>query len=170
MGRRRKKNPCHQLGALRKRPAWAWSKNLRASHLLQVAGERGPLGISEPWVWRTTPEGGAFSEQRGVALRRSSERAAISSGKHGPSLRSIGLLASRARLILQRRHGVIRVKSPPWSSVARRALTGHLQKMGRSQYFLDLEPGEKRFVRYSVTFKRRKMVPELNAEKKREPL
>ena len=38
------------------------------------------------------------------------------------------------------------------------------------QYFLDLNPGEKRFVRYSVTYKRRKAGPELNAEKKREPL
>ncbi len=112
---------------------WAVSRKLlTASHFLQVAGERGPLGMSEPWIWRTSPERGAFSEQRGMALRRLSERAAISSGKHGPSLRSIGLPASRARLILQRRHGVIRVKSPPWSCVARRAPTGHLQEMGRS--------------------------------------
>ena len=36
--------------------------------------------------------------------------------------------------------------------------------------FLDLAPGEKRLVRYSVTYKRRKMPPELNQEKKREPL
>lgn len=40
----------------------------------------------------------AFSEQRGNA---SSERTAISSGKHGPPLRSAELLASRARLALQ---------------------------------------------------------------------
>lgn len=38
------------------------------------------------------------------------------------------------------------------------------------KYFLDLNPGEKRFVRYSVTYKRRKVGPELNAEKKREPV
>ena len=38
------------------------------------------------------------------------------------------------------------------------------------KYFLDLNPGEKRFVKYSVTYKRRKMGPELNQEKKREPL
>ncbi|NQU26409.1 MAG: hypothetical protein HQ567_34420, partial [Candidatus Nealsonbacteria bacterium] len=38
------------------------------------------------------------------------------------------------------------------------------------KYFLDLNPGEKRFVRYSVTYKRRKVGPELNTEKKREPL
>ena len=40
----------------------------------------------------------------------------------------------------------------------------------RSLYFLDLKPGEKRFVRYSVTYKRRTVGPELNTEKKREPL
>ena len=38
------------------------------------------------------------------------------------------------------------------------------------KYFLDLNPGEKWFVRYSVTYKRRKVGPELNTEKKREPL
>jgi len=38
------------------------------------------------------------------------------------------------------------------------------------KYFLDLQPGEKRFVRYSVTYKRRKVGPELNTEKRREPL
>ena len=38
------------------------------------------------------------------------------------------------------------------------------------KYFLDLNAGEKRLVRYSVTYKRRKVGPELNAEKKREPL
>jgi hypothetical protein len=38
------------------------------------------------------------------------------------------------------------------------------------KYFVDLNPGQKRLVRYSVTYKRRKMGPELNPEKKREPL
>jgi hypothetical protein len=38
------------------------------------------------------------------------------------------------------------------------------------KYFLDLAPGEKRFITYSVTYKRRKMGPELNQERKREPL
>jgi len=38
------------------------------------------------------------------------------------------------------------------------------------KYFLDLNPGEKRFVRYSVTYKRHKVGPELNTEKRREPL
>jgi len=36
--------------------------------------------------------------------------------------------------------------------------------------FLDLTPGEKRLVNYSVTYKRRKVGPELNTEKRREPL
>jgi hypothetical protein len=38
------------------------------------------------------------------------------------------------------------------------------------KYFLDLPPGEKRTIRYSVTYKRRKTEPELNTEKRREPL
>ncbi len=38
------------------------------------------------------------------------------------------------------------------------------------KYFLGLKPGEKRLVTYSVTYKRRKVGPELNQEKKREPL
>ena len=38
------------------------------------------------------------------------------------------------------------------------------------KYFLDMKPGEKRFVTYSVTYKRRKVEPELNQERKREPL
>jgi hypothetical protein len=45
-----------------------------------------------------------------------------------------------------------------------------LVDQNHAKYFLDLKPGEKRFVRYSVTYKRRKMGPELNQEKKREPL
>jgi len=38
------------------------------------------------------------------------------------------------------------------------------------KYFLDLEPGKKTFVTYSVTYKRRKVGPELNTEKIRRPL
>ncbi len=38
------------------------------------------------------------------------------------------------------------------------------------KYFVDLKPGKKQVVDYSVTYKRRKVGPELNAEKKREPL
>ena len=38
------------------------------------------------------------------------------------------------------------------------------------KYFLDLKPGKKRTVEYSVTYKRRKVGPELNTETKREAL
>jgi len=38
------------------------------------------------------------------------------------------------------------------------------------KYFLDLKPGESRLVTYSVTYRRRKIGPELNQEKRREPL
>ena len=38
------------------------------------------------------------------------------------------------------------------------------------KYFLDLNPGQRRLVKYSVTYKRRKVGPELNGEKRREPL
>ena len=38
------------------------------------------------------------------------------------------------------------------------------------KYFLDLSPGEKQLVRYSVTYRRRKIGPELNEEKRRDPL
>jgi hypothetical protein len=39
-----------------------------------------------------------------------------------------------------------------------------------AKYFLDLNPGEKQFVRYSVTYKRRKVGPELSGDKRKEPL
>ncbi len=38
------------------------------------------------------------------------------------------------------------------------------------KYFVDLIPGKKQTISYSVTYKRRKAGPELNAERKREPL
>jgi hypothetical protein len=38
------------------------------------------------------------------------------------------------------------------------------------KYFLDLQPGKKQVVSYSVTYKRRKVGPELNTERQREPL
>ena len=51
-------------------------------------------------------------------------------------------------------------------------LDGRVQRVDQNhvKYFLDLDPGEKRFVRYSVTYKRRKVGPELNTVKRREPL
>jgi hypothetical protein len=52
------------------------------------------------------------------------------------------------------------------------AVAGKVEKVDQNhvKYFLDLKPGEKQFVKYSVTYKRRKVGPELNVEKKREPL
>ncbi len=49
---------------------------------------------------------------------------------------------------------------------------GHVERVDQQhvKYFLDLKPGKKQRVEYSVTYKRRKVGPELNTEKKREPL
>ena len=51
-------------------------------------------------------------------------------------------------------------------------IDGRVQRVDQShvKYFLDVKPGEKRTVRYSVTYKRRKMGPELNRDKRREPI
>ena len=51
-------------------------------------------------------------------------------------------------------------------------IDGRVERVDQNhvKYFLDLTPGEKRFVKYSVTYKRRKVGPELNQEKKRERL
>jgi hypothetical protein len=51
-------------------------------------------------------------------------------------------------------------------------LEGKVERVDQNhvKYFLDLKPGEKQFVKYSVTYKRRKVGPELNTERKREPL
>jgi len=38
------------------------------------------------------------------------------------------------------------------------------------KYFMDLKPGKKQTVEYSVTYKRRKAGPEINTERKREPM
>ena len=65
-----------------------------------------------------------------------------------------------------------------WGSNAEGAYVDLHQVPGRVErvdqnhvkYFLDLKPGKKQLVRYSVTYKRRKQGPELNTERKREPL
>ena len=51
-------------------------------------------------------------------------------------------------------------------------VSGHVERVDQQhvKYFLDLKPGKKQTVTYSVTYKRRKVGPELNTEKKREPL
>jgi len=60
----------------------------------------------------------------------------------------------------------------PGAYVDLHRIEGRVERVDQNhvKYFLDLKPGEKRLVTYSVTYKRRKMGPELNQEKKREPL
>jgi hypothetical protein len=60
----------------------------------------------------------------------------------------------------------------PGAYVDMHEVGGRVERVDQNhvKYFLDLNPGEKRIVGYSVTYKRRKVGPELNAEKKREPL
>jgi hypothetical protein len=60
----------------------------------------------------------------------------------------------------------------PGAYVDLHTLAGHVERVDQNhaKYFLDLEPGKKQLVRYSVTYKRRKVGPEINTEKKREPL
>jgi hypothetical protein len=51
-------------------------------------------------------------------------------------------------------------------------LPGRVERVDQRgvKYFVDLMPGKKQLVSYSVTYKRRKQGPELNTERKREPL
>jgi len=60
----------------------------------------------------------------------------------------------------------------PGAYVDLHEVEGRVERVDQNhvKYFLDLNPGEKRFIRCSVTYKRRKVGPELNTEKKREPL
>ena len=60
----------------------------------------------------------------------------------------------------------------PGAYVDLHEIDGRVERVDQNhaKYFLDIDPGEKRFVRYRVTYKRRKVGPELNTEKKREPL
>ncbi len=60
----------------------------------------------------------------------------------------------------------------PGACVDLHEVQGRVERVDQNhvKYFLDLEPGERRFARYSVTYKRRKVGPELNTEKNREPL
>ena len=52
------------------------------------------------------------------------------------------------------------------------AIAGRVERVDQQhvKYFMDLPPGKKQTVTYSVTYKRRKVGPELNVERKREPL
>jgi len=60
----------------------------------------------------------------------------------------------------------------PGAYVDLHTVAGRVERVDQQhvKYFLDLQPGKKQLVQYSVTYKRRKVGPELNTEKKREPL
>jgi hypothetical protein len=60
----------------------------------------------------------------------------------------------------------------PGAYVDLHEIDGRVERVDQNhvKYFLDLEPGEKRFVKYTVTYKRRKVGPELNTMKRREPI
>jgi hypothetical protein len=60
----------------------------------------------------------------------------------------------------------------PGAYVDLHEIGGRVERVDQThiKYFLDLNPGEKRLVKYTVTYKRRKVGPELNAEKRREPI
>ena len=60
----------------------------------------------------------------------------------------------------------------PGAYVDLHRIAGKIEKVDQNhvKYFLDLKPGEKQLAKYYVTYKKRKVGPELNVEKKREPL
>ncbi len=59
----------------------------------------------------------------------------------------------------------------PGAYVDLHAVAGRVERVDQQhvKYFMDLSPGKKQVVQYSVTYKRRKVGPELNTEKRREP-
>jgi hypothetical protein len=60
----------------------------------------------------------------------------------------------------------------PGAYVDLHSMPGRVEPVDQNhvKYFLDLQPGKKQFITYSVTYKRRKVGPDLNVERKREPL
>ena len=60
----------------------------------------------------------------------------------------------------------------PGAYVDLHAIAGRVERVDQQhvKYFMDLKPGKKQRVEYSVTCKRRKVGPELNTERKREML
>ncbi len=60
----------------------------------------------------------------------------------------------------------------PGAYVDLHTIAGRVERVDQRhvKYFMDLSPGKKQTVEYSVTYKRRKVGPELNTERKREPL
>ncbi len=60
----------------------------------------------------------------------------------------------------------------PGAYVDLHAYSGRVERVDQRhvKYFMDLPPGKKQAIQYSVTSKRRKVGPELNTQRKREPL
>ncbi len=60
----------------------------------------------------------------------------------------------------------------PGAYVDLHQITGRKERVDQNhvKYFLNLKPGEKRRLSYSVTYKQRRVQPELNQERRREPL
>jgi hypothetical protein len=60
----------------------------------------------------------------------------------------------------------------PGAYVDLHTIAGRVERVDQQhvKYFMDLSPGKKQRVEYSVTYKRRKVGPEINTERKREPL
>jgi hypothetical protein len=60
----------------------------------------------------------------------------------------------------------------PGAYVDLHQIAGRVERVDQNhaKYFLDLQPGKKQVVSYSVTYKRRNVGPELNTERKRELL
>jgi hypothetical protein len=60
----------------------------------------------------------------------------------------------------------------PGAYVDLHQVQGRVERVDQNhcKYFLDLKPGKKQFVTYNVTYKRRKVGPDLNQYKRREPL
>ncbi len=60
----------------------------------------------------------------------------------------------------------------PGAYVDLHTIAGRVERVDQQhvKYFLDLQPGKKQIVQSSVTYKHRKVGPELNTERKREPL
>ena len=60
----------------------------------------------------------------------------------------------------------------PGAYVDLHQVPGRVERVDQNhvKFFLDLKPGKKELVTYSVTYKRRQVGPELNTDKKREPL
>ena len=60
----------------------------------------------------------------------------------------------------------------PGAYVDLHQVPGRVERVDRQhvKYFVDLQPGQKQRVSYSVTYKRRKVGPELNIERKHEPI